>query len=400
MSCDTPEVRLASFNVENLFARARALDPASPDSTMRLAAFERFNRLAQQLVYSDADKAAMIGDLLTLGVAVTAPDGRVVLNRNQDAAFAVLRENRGDFLVVRAATGMEIVATGRADWIGWLELVVEPVDELAVRMTAKVIETLAPDVLAVIEAEARPALVDFNTVMLHDRFRHVMIVDGNDRRSIDVGLLTTAPFPIRSVTSHVDERDTGHPNPARRDRRLFSRDAPVYEIDTGPTGEPLWVIVNHFKSQSWTDGDPGPLRRRQCERVVDIYRRLRMSGARFVAIVGDLNQGPTAPDGVAPSLEPLYRPDLALVDCYSLSVFDAGGKPGSWQTCSLRNRLDYIFLSPELALRATAGGVFRDGLWGAPTTKRKPSWPIFDEITSARHAASDHGAVWVDVALP
>lgn len=393
-------MRLASFNVENLFARAKALDPASPESERMLAAFDRFNRLAQLPIYSDLDKAAMIDDLLTLRVAIIGADGRVVLNRNPGSALAVLRENRGDFVVVRAATGMEIVAGGRADWIGWLELVVEPVDEVAVRMTAKVINTLAPDVLAVIEAEARPALVDFNTVMLGDRFRHVMVVDGNDRRSIDVGLLTTAPYPIARVASHVDERDTDHPNPDRRDRRLFSRDAPVYQVVTGPTSEPLWVIVNHFKSQSWTDGDPGPLRRRQCERVVDIYRRLRMTGARFVAIVGDLNQGPTVPDGVAPSLEPLYHPDLALVDAYALEVFDAGPKPGSWQTCSLRNRLDYIFLSPELAARATAGGVFRDGLWGAPTTKRKPPWPIFDEITSARHAASDHAAIWVDLALP
>lgn len=393
-------MRLASFNVENLFARARALDPMSPDSTRMLAAFERFNRLAQQPVYGEADKAAMIDDLLTLGVAVALPDGRVVLNRDRDAPLAVLRENRGDFLVVRTATGIEIVATGRADWVGWLELVVAPVDETAVRMTAKVIETLAPDVLAVIEAEARPALVDFNTVMLADRFRHVMVVDGNDRRSIDVGLMTTAPYPIATVRSHVDERDTEHPVATRREQRLFSRDAPVYEVVTGPTSEPLWVIVNHFKSQSWTSGDPGPLRRRQCRRVVDIYRHLRMRGARFVAVVGDLNQGPTAEGGVAPTLEALYDPDLALVDAYSLAVFDVGPRPGSWQTCSLRNRLDYLFLSPELAARATAGGVFREGLWGAPTTKRRPPWPIFPEITSARHAASDHGAIWVDVDLP
>jgi hypothetical protein len=131
---DTALVRLASFNVENLFARAKALDPASPESERMLAAFDRFNRLAQLPVYSDLDKAAMLDDLLTLRVAIIGGDGRAVLNRNP--ALAVLRENRGDFLVVRAATGVEIVAGGRADWIGWLELVVEPVDEVAVRMTA------------------------------------------------------------------------------------------------------------------------------------------------------------------------------------------------------------------------------------------------------------------------
>jgi hypothetical protein len=62
-----------------------------------------------------------------------------------------------------------------------------------------------------------------------------------------------------------------------------------------------------------------------------------------------------------------------LVDAYRLDAFsqlfgdkdDERERPGSFQSCSLRNRLDYILLSPELAAKVTDGGVLRKGLWGA-----------------------------------
>ena len=79
-----------------------------------------------------------------------------------------------------------IVATGRGDWLGWVELTIEPVDETSTRMTAKVIEELAPDMLCVVEAENRPALARFNDELLGGRFAHCMLVYGNDPRGIDV----------------------------------------------------------------------------------------------------------------------------------------------------------------------------------------------------------------------
>jgi endonuclease/exonuclease/phosphatase family metal-dependent hydrolase len=394
-------MRLASFNVENLFARAKVLNTATwAEGRPRLAAFERFNRTAQRVFYRKADKRQMLADLETLEVITRASsDGRLIRQPNLAAQLAILRENRGDFMIERRATGIEIVATGRADWIGWLELVVEPVDEVAIRMTARVIKDLAAGVLAVVEAEHRPSLVRFNEAMLANRYRHVMLVDGNDQRGIDVGLLTTARRPITHIQSHVDDRDTRNPNLMRRDNRLFSRDAPVFTVDCG--AENLHVVVNHLKSQSRTgDEPPDNLRTRQSTRLAAIYRRLRRAGATYIAMVGDFNRGPDA-NGGHPSLEELFRPALGLVDAFSLAQFDAGPRLGTFQSCSLRDRLDYIFLSPELASRVTRGGVFRRGLWGRSTNKNPPEdWEIYDEITASVHAASDHAAIWVDLDFP
>lgn len=394
-------MRLASFNVENLFARAKVLNTTTwEEGRPQLAAFERFNRTAQRRFYRKSDKRQMLRDLEKLDVVTRASrDNRLIRQPNVAAQLAILRENRGDFMVERRATGIEIVAAGRADWIGWLELVVEAVDEVAIRMTAKVIRDLAAGVLAVVEAEHRPSLVRFNESMLANRYRHVMLVDGNDQRGIDVGLLTTANRPIVQVESHVDDRDARNSNVMRRDNRLFSRDAPVFSVRCGT--EDLFVIVNHLKSQSRTgDEPPDDLRTRQSTRLAAIYRRLRRDGATFIAMVGDFNRGPDS-DGGHPSLEALFRPALGLVDAFSLPQFDPGPRPGTWQSCGLRDRLDYIFLSPELAARVTRGGVFRRGLWGRSTNQNPPiDWEIYPEITESVHAASDHAAVWVDLDFP
>lgn len=390
-------MRLATYNVENLFARARALDPADPGRGQpALSAYEEFNRIAAHPVYSDEDKATMLTALETLRVFVRTRDGRRANPDLYGDAFAILRENRGDFLAVPTDAEPRIVAAGRAAWNGWVDLIVDPVDEIATRMTARVVADVAADVLCVVEAESRPSLVKFNDELLGHRYDHAMLVDGNDPRGIDVGLFCVAGIEIDWVRSHVDVRDPAGVKP------LFSRDCPVYRLLL-PSGAELYVLLNHLKSQSFTAGDPDPLRTRQATEVRAIYERLRSAGAEHVAVVGDFNKRPDHA-----SLRPLLGPDSPLVDAYSLPAFTGlydpldrdHERPGSFQSCTIGNRLDYILLSPELAERVTAGGVFRRGLWGTPSNVKRPRlWDAYPEITSARHAASDHGAVWVEADL-
>jgi endonuclease/exonuclease/phosphatase family metal-dependent hydrolase len=388
-------VRLASFNVENLFERARAMNLATwAEGRPVLAAYERFHTLAQLDTYTDEVKATMAVDLRTMRILVRTdtPDGRrLKLNREPRPRWARLRENRGQFVRQPRQGDAVIVAGGRDDWIGWVELATDTVDEVAIHMTARVIEDAGADVLAVVEAENRPALVRFNEALLDDRYAHVMLVEGNDPRGIDVGLMTGDGYPIASIRSHVDDVDPEVPG-----ARLFSRDCPVYEVRT-PSGETLWVLVNHLKSQSWTSGDPDPLRRRQAARVAAVYEELLAAGAEHVAVVGDLNK---APPPRFTSLEPLFGPESSLVDSATLPGYRSGPRPGTFQSCGERNRLDYILLSPALAERMTGGGIVRRGLWGGARNKNPPrQWDIYPQIHRVEHSASDHALIYVDLDL-
>jgi hypothetical protein len=67
-------LRLATYNVENLFARAKALNADTfGEGEPALAAYGEFNRLAPKPKYLPEDKAAMLAALAALRVLVRTP---------------------------------------------------------------------------------------------------------------------------------------------------------------------------------------------------------------------------------------------------------------------------------------------------------------------------------------
>ena len=375
-------MRLASFNVENLFSRAKAFDAEDGAEARRaLEAYARFNALIAKPAYRDTDLERMRELLETLGLA-----------RTDDAEFVRLRQNRGDFLVRRRSGVLDIVARGRGDWNGWLELEREPVDDTAMRMTAQVLRDVGADVVGVVEAENRPALKGFSDTVLPlvdgAPYAQVMLIDGNDPRGIDCALMARGDFPIAAMRSHVDAADA--------EGLVFSRDCPEYHLDT-PDGGRLVVLVNHFKSKAGgSQAASNAKRRRQAAEAARIYGRLRDAGTDMVAVVGDLNDTP--PDGPDHPLFPLLD-GTDLVDIAALDGHEDGGHPGTFGGAAASNKIDHILLSPALRERAGASGVFRRGMWPGV---RPPKWDAYPEIDprrggEKRHAASDHAALWVDL---
>ena len=258
-------------------------------------------------------------------------------------------------------------------------------------MTARVINDVAADIVAVVEAEDRPALDRFNTELLAGRYGHCMLIDGNDPRGIDVGVMTIPAIDIVEMRSNVDVAD-----PVSGDQ-LFGRDCPQFRCELA-SGADLWVLVNHFKSQS--GGGGGPKRARQAAGVRSIVDTLIAAGATNVVVLGDLNEGNTSSGQPSANLGPLLDSNGPLVDVSTLPAFDPGPRPGTFQSCSHRNRLDYILVSPALASHVTGGGVERRGLWGTPTNVNPPgAWPVYPDLVAARHAASDHAAIYIDLDL-
>lgn len=150
-------MRIASFNVESLFDRAKALSlPTWANGRKFLEDYANVNKLLNEPVYTPAIKDQIVALLVDLGLAKEdQPRG----------GFALLRQNRGH-LLKRTKVGGEttpvIVANGREEWIGWVELTKEPTDELATEHTAMVMRDIDADVLGVVEADNRTALELFS----------------------------------------------------------------------------------------------------------------------------------------------------------------------------------------------------------------------------------------------
>ncbi|MBN9505328.1 MAG: endonuclease/exonuclease/phosphatase family protein [Altererythrobacter sp.] len=370
-------MKLAVYNVENLFDRAKAMNLDSWEQGRPvLEKFAALNGLLGQIHYAPADKARMVELLRDLG-----------LEKSDTGRFVILRRNRGGLLRRPQVGGLAIEADGRADWVGSLELRDEPVNEHAMRNTARVMMDLDADVLGVIEAESRPVLAAFNTEILPALggapFRHVMLIDGNDERGIDVGLMSREGYPIGTLRSHVDDR---LPN----GQSVFSRDCPEFEVTT-PSGARVLVLVNHLKSKGYGGTAASNARRKaQAERIAQIYKGLVDNGAEHVAIVGDFNDTP----GSAP-LAPLLH-DTDLKDVFAHPRFDDGGYPGTYGLCNASNKIDYILLSPRLFDRVQSGGVFRTGMWPGSRPKR---WEAYAEVGRPADAGSDHAAVWAEISI-
>lgn len=379
-------IRIASYNVENLFARPKVFNTADWSvGRPVLDAYREVNALFANTTYSDTDKQQIRDLLVVLDIYSVNSNGAIRRKETQSPRWAWLRKNRGKFdrQPEDPTQNVEIIAEGRDDWIGWVELATEPVNEIATRMTARVIQDVGADVIGIVEAEDRPSLARFNTELLGGLYRHVMLVDGNDERGIDVGILTGNNFEIESIRSNVDTEDANG--------TVFSRDCPQYEVLT-PSGAVVHVLVNHFKSQS---GGGGSKRKRQAAEVRRIVDRLVAQG-QHVVVLGDLNEGPATAGSQAPNLSDLFINSSPLVDCYAQPTFQVGNRPGTFDSCGLRNRFDYILISQSLLPNFTGGGVFRDGLWGSRVT-RPTAWTTYPEMTNSSEGASDHAAVFVDL---
>lgn len=386
-------MKIAAFNVENLFDRPKAFnedDPALTQETIKAVA--ELNSIFQEDEYEDAQKARIL-ELIE----------QLELNEREEGPLAFIRRIRGTLLRRPRDGDPEVVAGGKADWVGWAELKTAPVDEIAVLNTGRVIRDVDAHILAVIEAEDRLALKTFDRFVLDrandelpqgqrkEPYTSVMLIDGNDDRGIDVGLMTKGGYEIGEMRSHVnDVDDTG--------QIIYSRDCPEYAVAT-PRGERVWVLPNHFKSK-FGGNDPKSVAKREAQatRTAEIYQLLRDSGQNNVVVLGDLNDTPESA-ALQPLLDGTDLRDVSEHPNFEVGEFNVpqGNNDRGIGTFGLGNdnqKIDYILLSPAIFDRVTSAGLWRKGAWPGSRPQR---WEVYEQLTEDVHAASDHHAIWADI---
>ena len=372
-------MKLASYNVENLFERPAIMNLADWDDGKEiLGKHAELTRLLESEAYTGAVKEDILDLADELGI-----------KKSGKSKYVELKEVRGKLFRRPAGKPVEVVQAGRAGWVGWAELVKEPMKERQVANTARVIKDVGADIIGIVEAEHRTGLQAFNDQAIRNvggkPYDHVMLIDGNDERGIDVGLMTRKQYPIDHLRSHVDDRDGNS--------RIFSRDCPEYCVRL-PAGGRLWVLVNHFKSKGFGAAAASNARRKkQAQRVREIYDGLIARGETLVAVIGDMNDVPDSDP-----LAPLLQNGSTLKDIFTSSKFDDGGRPGTHGNCTASAKLDYILLSPALFSNIDKAGVFRMGMWGG---KNGDMWQRYDDevLGGPQDVASDHAALWVDLNL-
>jgi endonuclease/exonuclease/phosphatase family metal-dependent hydrolase len=370
-------IRIATFNVENLFDRPAAMNfPKWSDGQQILDDHARLNSLLSQETYSDEDKAEILTLLGSYGLDQLRP-------KKND--YLELRQVRGRLLLHHKDKPAEVKANGRADWVGWIELKKEPIADEAIKNTARVIADVSPDIIVMVEVEDRSSLLKFHEQVLkplltdqnQGPYDHIMVIGGNDERGINVGIMSRRP--VVRMASHVDDHTSAGD-------LTFSRDCPEYYLDLGK-GTELVILPNHFSSKG--SDAAGKRRRIQSAAVKEIYVRLRLQEYSLVIVAGDFNDYPESG-----ALDALLK-ETDLRDAMALPAYQ-GTYPGTYQYATAKEKFDYLLLSPDLAQKVSMVDVNRKGFY-APT-----KWESYENInkkTKDRNQASDHHCLWADIDL-
>ncbi|MBL7981923.1 MAG: endonuclease/exonuclease/phosphatase family protein [Flavobacteriales bacterium] len=355
-------LRIASFNVENLFRRAKLLNLEDRAETTRLLGLvDQLQAVLKKSSYTAADKAKIVQLSADL------------------KGYAGVREDRGKLFSGQGTS--KVAASGKGDWDGEITFNQEKVADGARKSTAAVMKAVKADVCCVVEAESRPVLKSFNSEMLTGatRFDYPFLIDGNDQRGIDVGVLSK--LPIGPVHTHMFEKSGS--------TALFSRDCLHVELLL-PDGRTLHLLCNHLKSKMNNDAASDTRRKLQADRIAEILTEKFDLRNDLVVVAGDMNDTPTSA-----TLQKL----LGKANLYDALKLQFGNDMQQRWTYKYRNQLDqidYLLISRPLKDAFVQAGVERRGIHGVEDiTGVKP----FPSVTSYSNHASDHAAVWVDVEL-
>lgn len=240
------------------------------------------------------------------------------------------------------------------------------------------------DVLAVQEVEDVDTLTHFARTELADLgYRHVVLVEGNDPRLIDVGLLSR--LPLGGVTSwrHAVHQDAP-------DRPVFSRDLLEVEVLNERRSKRLFTVYNtHLKSHFVPFGqDPvagaaaaNERRRQQAESLARIVSARTRPNSAFL-VVGDMNDPPDAEplaalpsklsltDGLVSAVEDRPAPqDTPPAPTHPWTHrFKPARKPAHYQL------FDHIWLSRVATENQVGAGINRRTRLGGDGSDHDPAW--------------------------
>lgn len=349
-------LRIATFNCENLFSRPKIFEQTAKRSNQLLGYVAQL----QEALKNDIFDHKRIKEL-----------------KSKLRGYATVNDLRGDHMT----------AVGAQEWLGGVELVRADISDAAVKNTARVISDVDADVTCLIEVEDRNLLQKFHDDLLLKEFlqpsarpgyTHVLLIDGNDPRGIDVSFMSR--LPVIAMKSHIHELVDYDGKRVR----TFSRDCLEVQLEA-PDGKILHLKLNHFKSMGYSPRtDPQSNRRRlgQAKRVVELIEQHDLQND-YVIVAGDLNSDPASP-----SMEPLVNKN----GLYNVNLELAAADRGTYGTG--KKQLDYLFISEGLknclqGVRLERRGVF---------TKTK--WQPYPTVKSKRTQASDHAAVVAEFLLP
>lgn len=369
-------MKIATFNIQNLFHRDKLLikeNRLHNDHTRT----QEFEKLVQV-------KNKTAGDYSRMHELA----GLIGLNTKPFDSYLSMKNIDGTIVVSSNKNGPTKKASYQTNWEGWIKINNTPINEKALAHKAKVIIETNPDILILQEVENRSSISEFNsrflgntTDKIYDQFVHM---EGNDPKGLGMSVLLKSGYNIKSMKSFANETDEDG-------SFLFEKDLQQYKIEDS-CGKYLYILNCHFDSHSDSK------RKRQANRIIEIYYELKTTGNENIIILGTFN-APSFSD----SLSPLFN-GSGLRDVVKHTSFMADKDTGSDSTYfrlgAYRKGVnliqkDYMLVPSSLFDKIKGSGMNRRAIW--PLTQ--PKWPTYKSLEKEAYAASEHPLLWVDIII-
>jgi endonuclease/exonuclease/phosphatase family metal-dependent hydrolase len=250
------------------------------------------------------------------------------------------------------------------------------------------------DVLAAQEVEDIDTLRRFNADELGGMYRHLVLIEGNDDRFIDVAVFSK--LPIGDITTHQKATHPEDPND-----EVFSRDLLQVDVLDKARSKKLFTLYNtHLKSQFVdpkqfntpaeveAERKRADARRRQQAETINAIIKLQMHPTQPYILVGDMNDTPDS-EPLAAFRDPRVGMVNALANPDESRPAKRDNPPPATKAWTHRFKesgqparydlFDHIWISPVLA----------------PTLKKA----MIDRRTKHEGDGSDHDPAWIELEL-
>ncbi|MHC5109831.1 MAG: endonuclease/exonuclease/phosphatase family protein [Planctomycetota bacterium] len=212
----------------------------------------------------------------------------------------------------------------------------EPKNREEIDHVAETIRKINPDVIALQEIENQDYLEAFRRVCLKDMGYEIVFREGNDRRGIDVALMSRVP--VGTVTSH---RHVRFPGPGDT-MRTMERD--LLQVMLHPPGSsPLELWVVHLKSNYGGREHAEPIRMGEARYIRSLLdQALQQDPDARIVVLGDFND-----TWESETMQTIVGSGATAMAAFFEDLPDDGQI--TYNKGSYRSMIDFIIASPSLA---------------------------------------------------
>jgi endonuclease/exonuclease/phosphatase family metal-dependent hydrolase len=368
-------MKIATFNVQNLFHRDRSLIQKTVGKCVSDWIVEFDKLLTKEKSASNTERLKELSFLLDFDKTYQNP-------------YVVMRKKVGELYLKGMNCSKELKSGELTDWNGWIKVQTVPIDPEASNHKAMVISEIDPDILVLQEVEDKMSLEEFNNVILPKfkclPFSECFLTPNSEGRGREQALLLKNGYQLESIKIHNID-----------DSNITTQELLEYEIST-PKGKSIHLLSAYFYENKLDKEKAFEIRKNQAYQVSVIYKMLQMQGKTNIAIVGTLN-APSYCNSLAPLLQETDLKDITKNKTFNVD-FDEGKDATYFRLGAYRmgvniRQEDYLLLSPGLFSNVKNSGLNRKGVW----PEKRPNWGIYSTIHNKNQAASGHPGVWGEI---